>query len=64
MKKRFLPIIASLFILLNTTSFAAATSVADSFVPNDTWIYAGTIALLLATAGVMCYAVYTYFRKK
>ena len=64
MKKRFSLIMALIFILLNSNSFAAATSGADSFVQYDVWLYAGIIVLLLATVGVICYEVYTYFRRK
>ena len=64
MKRYFLLVIMAIFTLLNTGSFAAASSGADSFVVPDTWLYAGIIVLLLATVGVMCYAVHTYFGKK
>ena len=63
MKKRFLFVIFTLFLLLSTVSFAAVTSGTAPAISQN-WIYVGIIVLLIATVCVAIYVVHTYLKRK
>jgi len=63
MKKRFLFIILTLYLLLNSAPPAFATAGGEPAMPGPTVMYAGIIALLCATVGIIIYVIHTYLRK-
>lgn len=63
MKNRILFIILTLYLLLSAAPCAFATAGGEAAVPDPTVMYAGIIALLCATVGVIFYVIYTYFKK-
>ena len=63
MKKRFLLVILTLFALLSSASFAAATS-GEGLATDGKWIYIGIIVLLVAIIAVSIYIVCTYLKRK
>lgn len=62
MKKRFLFVILTLYLLLNSALPVSAASVQDS-APDPVVMYGGIIAILCATVGVAIYVIYTYLKK-
>ena len=63
MKRIFLLIISALCILMSSAISVAATSGQEAPVMDERAVYAGMIALLCVTIGVIIYVISTYFKK-
>ena len=63
MKRIFLLIISALYILQVTAVSVSATSFGELTQDNSAALYAGIIAILCATIGIMVYVITTYFKK-
>ena len=63
MKRIFLLIISALCILMSSALSVAATSGQEVPVMDERAVYAGIIALLCVTIGVIIYVISTYFKK-
>ena len=63
MKRFFLFLISTLYILQISAFSAMATSGQELMQDNASAFYAGIIAILCATIGIVIYVISTYFKK-